>query len=116
MGAQSIRSLYGESGCVTEQLKDAISPIKEILKIDQGLQLSVSELEGSYLALQEAALTLRDYAGGWFSIRSVWPRSMTGWMRSTGSKENTAVASTLCWRAKQRWPGSWKAPAAWKKR
>ncbi len=55
--------LYGESGCVTEQLKDAISPIKEILKIDQGLQLSVSELEGSYLALQEAALTLRDYAG-----------------------------------------------------
>lgn len=54
--------LYGESGSVSEQLKEAISQIGEILEIDQGLNLSLSELEGSYLALQEAALTLRDYA------------------------------------------------------
>ncbi len=55
--------LYGDGGCVNEQLKEALTQIKEILKIDRGLQLSISELEGSYLALQEAALTLRDYAG-----------------------------------------------------
>jgi DNA repair protein RecN (Recombination protein N) len=54
--------LYAEKGCVNEQLKEVLSAIREIHKIDSGLCLSMSDLEGSYVILQEAALGLRDYA------------------------------------------------------
>ncbi|MEE9911608.1 MAG: DNA repair protein RecN [Deltaproteobacteria bacterium] len=53
--------LYAESGCINEQLKDVLAQVREIRKIDPGLNLSQSDLEGSYAVLQEAALTLRDY-------------------------------------------------------
>ncbi|MFO7570345.1 MAG: DNA repair protein RecN [Smithellaceae bacterium] len=53
--------LYAQSRSVTEQLKEALFQIREIQKIDPGLSLSVPEVEGSAIVLQEAALTLRDY-------------------------------------------------------
>lgn len=53
--------LYGESGCVGEKLKETLSQIREIQKIDPGLNLRPADVEGSFALLQEAALTLRDY-------------------------------------------------------
>lgn len=53
--------LYAQSSCVTEQLKEALSQIREIQKIDPGLSVSAAEVEGSAIVVQEAALTLRDY-------------------------------------------------------
>ncbi len=53
--------LYAENGCINDQLKEVLSCLGEIQKIDSGLNLSLPELEGSYAVLQEAALTLRDY-------------------------------------------------------
>ncbi|MCK7507331.1 MAG: DNA repair protein RecN [Desulfobacterales bacterium] len=53
--------LYAENRCVSDQLKEVLSQIKEIQKIDPSLHLSLSEVEGSFIVLQEAALTLRDY-------------------------------------------------------
>lgn len=58
---QAYALLYAENRCVTDQLKEVLSQIKEIQKIDPSLHLSLSELEGSFIVLQEAALTLRDY-------------------------------------------------------
>ncbi len=54
--------LYADAGSVNERLKDALLQIKEIQKIDTGLKLSVADVEGSFAVLQDAALTLRDYA------------------------------------------------------
>ena len=53
--------LYADSGSVGEQLKEALSQIREIQKIDPGLNLRPADVEGSYVILQEAALALRDY-------------------------------------------------------
>lgn len=53
--------LYADSGCVSEKLREALSQIREIQKIDPGLNLQPADVEGSYAVLQEAALTLRDY-------------------------------------------------------
>jgi DNA repair protein RecN (Recombination protein N) len=53
--------LYAENGCISEQLKEVLSSIREIQKLDSGLHVSLPELEGSYAVLQEAALALRDY-------------------------------------------------------
>ena len=53
--------LYAETGCVNDQLKEALSEIKEIQKIDSGLNIQLADVEGSYAVLQEAALVLRDY-------------------------------------------------------
>ena len=53
--------LYAQSSCVTEQLKEALSQIREIQKIDPGLSVSAADVEGSAIVLQEAALALRDY-------------------------------------------------------
>jgi len=53
--------LYAENGCISDQLKEVLSSIREIRKLDSGLHVSLSELEGSYAVLQEAALALRDY-------------------------------------------------------
>jgi len=53
--------LYAENGCINDQLKEVLLQIKEIQKIDPGLNLSQADVEGSYAILQEAALTLRDY-------------------------------------------------------
>jgi DNA repair protein RecN (Recombination protein N) len=53
--------LYADSGCVNEKLKEALLQIREIQKIDPGLNLRPADVEASYVVLQEAALTLRDY-------------------------------------------------------
>ena len=53
--------LYAEKGCINDQLKEVLLQIREIQKIDTGLNLSAADMEGSYAVLQEAALTLRDY-------------------------------------------------------
>lgn len=53
--------LYAENGCISDQLKEVLSEIREIQKIDSGLNLRLSDVEGSYAVLQEAALALRDY-------------------------------------------------------
>jgi len=54
--------LYADQGSVNERLKDILSQIREIQKIDSGLKISASDVESSFVILQEAALTLRDYA------------------------------------------------------
>ena len=53
--------LYAESSCISDQLKEVLAQVKEIQKIDSGLNLSLSDLEGAFAVLQESALTLRDY-------------------------------------------------------
>lgn len=53
--------LYAEQGCINEKLKDVLSQIKEIQKIDSGLNVPATDVEGSFVVLQETALTLRDY-------------------------------------------------------
>ena len=53
--------LYAENRCVSDQLKEVLSQIKEIQKIDPGLNLSQADVEGSFIVLQEVARTLRDY-------------------------------------------------------
>ncbi len=58
--------LYGEKGSIIEKLKDVQYQIKEIKKIDEKLQLSETDLEGSFFTLQEASLSLRDYAKNLF--------------------------------------------------
>ncbi|MRR16682.1 MAG: DNA repair protein RecN [Deltaproteobacteria bacterium] len=54
--------LYDEKGCINDQLKEVLLQIREIQKIDAGLNLPAADMEGSHAVLQEAALTLRDYA------------------------------------------------------
>jgi len=53
--------LYADAGSINEKLKEALSQIQEIQKIDAGLNLRPADVEASYAVLQEAALTLRDY-------------------------------------------------------
>jgi len=58
--------LYGETNSVLEKMQDAQHLIKEIKKIDSNLKLSETDLENSFHAMQEAALTLRDYSKNLF--------------------------------------------------
>lgn len=60
-GNRAYALLYADNGCINDQLKEVLTQIKEIRKIDPGLNLQPSDVEGSYAVLQEAALTLRDY-------------------------------------------------------
>ena len=53
--------LYSGNSCISDQLKEVIAQIREIQKIDSGLHLSLADVEGSFIMLREAALTLRDY-------------------------------------------------------
>jgi len=55
--------LYEESGCINTQLKEVLTRIDDIQKIDPNLKLSLPDMENSYVTLQEAALVLRDYRG-----------------------------------------------------
>ena len=48
------------------KLKDVQNQIKEIKKIDANLKLADTDIEGSFITLQEAALTLRDYSKNLF--------------------------------------------------
>ena len=58
--------LYGEQNSVCEKLKDVRNSIKEIKIIDAGLKLTEADIEGNFIALQEAALLLRDYGKNLF--------------------------------------------------
>ena len=58
--------LYGEAGCVIEKLKDVQSRIKEIKKIDLQFELPEADVDNSFFALQEAALSLRNYGKNLF--------------------------------------------------
>ncbi|MGB5217424.1 MAG: AAA family ATPase, partial [Smithella sp.] len=53
--------LYGEKDCAMVKLKEVENQIKEIKKIDASLNIADADMEGSVIAFQEAALTLRDY-------------------------------------------------------
>jgi DNA repair protein RecN (Recombination protein N) len=55
-------TLYGKGGSVLAEFRGVVSAVKEIRKIDPGLQLSEPELEELYYRIEEAAFTLRDYA------------------------------------------------------
>ena len=54
--------LYGDKDCVMVKLKEVQNQIKEIRKIDAGLKISDTDIEGSFINLQEVALILRDYS------------------------------------------------------
>ena len=60
-GNRAYGLLYADNGCINDQLKEVLTQIKEIRKIDPGLNLQPADVEGSYVVLQEAALALRDY-------------------------------------------------------
>ncbi|MCX5848041.1 MAG: DNA repair protein RecN [Deltaproteobacteria bacterium] len=58
--------LYSEKDSAIVKLKEVQNQIKEIKKIDANLKLADTDIEGSFIALQEAALTLRDYSKNLF--------------------------------------------------
>jgi len=58
--------LYGEQNSVCEKLKDVRNSVKEIKTIDASLKLAEADIEGNFIALQEAALALRDYGKNLF--------------------------------------------------
>ncbi|MDI6741518.1 MAG: DNA repair protein RecN [Smithella sp.] len=53
--------LYGEKDSAMVKLKEVENKVKEIKKIDAGLKITESDIEGNLINLQEAALSLRDY-------------------------------------------------------
>lgn len=53
--------LYGDRDSAIVKLKEVQHHIKEIKKIDSNLNIPDSEIENSFVTLQEAALQLRDY-------------------------------------------------------
>jgi DNA repair protein RecN (Recombination protein N) len=53
--------LYGDKDCAMVKLKEVEIQIKEIRKVDNSLKIADADIEGSFITLQEAALTLRDY-------------------------------------------------------
>jgi DNA repair protein RecN (Recombination protein N) len=55
-------TLYGKSGSVLAELKGATAAVGEIRKIDPSLKLTGEEMDELYYRLEDAALTLRDYA------------------------------------------------------
>jgi DNA repair protein RecN (Recombination protein N) len=63
---QAYDLLYGEQNSVCEKLKDVRNQIKEIKIIDANLKLAEADIEGNFIALQEAALLLRDYGKNLF--------------------------------------------------
>jgi DNA repair protein RecN (Recombination protein N) len=58
--------LYGEKDSAIVKLKEVQNQVKEIKKIDANLKLADTDIEGSFITLQEAALSLRDYSKNLF--------------------------------------------------
>lgn len=54
-------SLYGKTGSVQEGLRGIIANIREIKKIDRGLNLSEQDLDAVYYQFEESAMILREY-------------------------------------------------------
>lgn len=63
---QAYDLLYGAQNSVCEKLKDVRNQVREIKTIDAGLKLAEADIEGNFIALQEAALLLRDYGKNLF--------------------------------------------------
>ena len=55
-------TLYGKKGSVLEGFREAMASIREIKKIDTGLQISEEGIEELFYQLEDAALIVRDYA------------------------------------------------------
>jgi DNA repair protein RecN (Recombination protein N) len=60
--SDAFERLYGGDGAVLGQLRRISSSIKEIATIDHNLGDVATTLEEAYLQLEDAAITLRDYA------------------------------------------------------
>ncbi|MCG6538312.1 MAG: hypothetical protein L7F78_27240, partial [Syntrophales bacterium LBB04] len=58
--------LYGEKDSAIVKLKEVQNQIKEIKKIDSNLKIADTDIESSFVTLQEAALQLRDYGKNLF--------------------------------------------------
>ncbi len=58
--------LYGEKDSAIVKLKEVQNQIKEIKKIDANLKIADTDIESSFITLQEAALILRDYSKNLF--------------------------------------------------
>jgi DNA repair protein RecN (Recombination protein N) len=54
-------SLYGKPGSVQEEIRGITANIREIKKIDKGLNLSDKDIDAVYYQLEDAAMTLREY-------------------------------------------------------
>ena len=54
--------LYGGDGALLGQLKRIAAAIADLAAIDHSLQETSDSLDGAYLQLEDAAMTLRDYA------------------------------------------------------
>ncbi|MFA4917407.1 MAG: DNA repair protein RecN [Syntrophales bacterium] len=55
-------TLYGKKNSVLEELREAITDIREIRKIDQGLDVSEESIEALFYQIEDIALTVRNYA------------------------------------------------------
>ncbi len=58
--------LYGDKDSAVVKLKEVQNQVKEIKNIDANLKLAHTDIEGSFITLQEAALVLRDYSKNLF--------------------------------------------------
>ena len=59
---EAFERLYGGDGAILGQLRRISGSIFELASIDHSLQELATSLEGAYLQLEDAAITLRDYA------------------------------------------------------
>jgi DNA repair protein RecN (Recombination protein N) len=62
VSSEAFDRLYGGDGALLGQLKRITSSITELSAIDHSLQDTAASLEGAYLQLEDAAITLRDYS------------------------------------------------------
>jgi DNA repair protein RecN (Recombination protein N) len=59
---EAFERLYGGDGAILGQLRRISGSIFDLATIDHSLQELATSLEGAYLQLEDAAITLRDYA------------------------------------------------------
>jgi DNA repair protein RecN (Recombination protein N) len=59
---EAFERLYGGDGAILGQLQRISGSIFELASIDHSLQELATSLEGAYLQLEDAAITLRDYS------------------------------------------------------
>ena len=62
VSSEAFDRLYGGDGTLLGQLKRISSSITELSTIDHSLQGLAASLDGAYLQLEDAAITLRDYS------------------------------------------------------
>jgi len=62
VSGEAFDRLYGGDGALLGQLRRISSSIAELSAIDHSLQDTAASIEGAYLQLEDAAITLRDYA------------------------------------------------------